>query len=195
MNYEKIPSIKSKKEIEEFKKRRNAITKLLREGYFIGKRFFMLDCEYDNFERTIFGGGFVPEGLWYNIGEKALLSYLDDKKMGKYVYEVKINFNNILKISDYEGMINFFDEYKNSSFPFDILPPQADEKAYPINWQKVEEKYDGIEINPYQWILKYSYLWYYWWREAGGCVFFEDEIKKIKLIAKFNKNSEYKFYD
>ena len=56
MNYEKIPSIKSKKEIEEFKKRRNAITKPLREGYFIGKRFFMLDCEYDNFERTIFGG-------------------------------------------------------------------------------------------------------------------------------------------
>jgi len=39
-----------------------------------------------------------------------------------------------------------------------------------IMWDEVAEKYSGIIINPYSRARSKTYLWYYGWNCAGGCV-------------------------
>jgi hypothetical protein len=44
------------------------------------------------------------------------------------------------------------------------------------------DKYDGIEINPYQFEARYQYLWYYGWDIASGCVWNLNNVK-LKLLT------------
>lgn len=39
-----------------------------------------------------------------------------------------------------------------------------------IMWGEVAEKYSGIIINPYSRARSLTYLWYYGWNCAGGCI-------------------------
>ena len=39
-----------------------------------------------------------------------------------------------------------------------------------IMWGKVAEKYSGIIISPYSRARSLTYLWYYGWNCAGGCI-------------------------
>jgi hypothetical protein len=39
-----------------------------------------------------------------------------------------------------------------------------------IDWPRVAEEYDGIEIAPYVWSHRLDYLWYYGWDCASGCI-------------------------
>ena len=39
-----------------------------------------------------------------------------------------------------------------------------------IMWEEVAEKHSGIVINPYSRARSQTYLWYYGWNCAGGCI-------------------------
>ena len=39
-----------------------------------------------------------------------------------------------------------------------------------IMWEEVAEKHSGIVVNPYSRARSQTYLWYYGWNCAGGCI-------------------------
>lgn len=49
--------------------------------------------------------------------------------------------------------------------------------CFSINWQGVQNDYDGLIITPYQWDCRYSYLWYYHWDCSSGCIWKLDGLK------------------
>ena len=61
------------------------------------------------------------------------------------------------------------------------------EEGESIDWKKVASKYDGIEINPYQFEARYQYLWYYGWDVASGCIW---NLKSVKLNLLTDKGIE-----
>ena len=126
---------------------------------------------------------FKPRGLWFakkNLWSKFLKSQNMNKKY-KYEYKLKINFDNILILSNYDEIINFekkYGKYKKYNY----------EKYFIINWKKVERDYDGIYFDNYKnnikkiWnntnyksktdrnrILKYT--WYFSIDIESGCLF------------------------
>ena len=49
-------------------------------------------------------------------------------------------------------------------------------------WYCHGDKYDGIEINPYQFEARYQYTWYYGWDIASGCIWNLSGVK-LKLLT------------
>ena len=56
-----------------------------------------------------------------------------------------------------------------------------------IDWQRVLEDYDGIEVNPYFYELRLTHnlIWYYGWDVPSGCFWKASAKKKITLLAEY----------
>jgi len=115
---------------------------------------------------------FKPNGLWYAFGD----SWHDWCSMEQPEWCAGDNYEiifplmkNLLRISTPHQLLKFTEEYKGS------LPGYSDQfpndTSY-INWQKVANNYDGIEINPYLFSMRMDdrASWYYAWDVASGCV-------------------------
>jgi len=117
-----------------------------------------------------------PRGFWYGFGTE----WIDWCKsemphwVGKYFYSVDIGSSNILKIKSALELITFTKQYEISKYP-DL--PFFDRHTF-IDWPSVANKYDGIEIAPYQYSVRYDYMWYYGWDVASGCIW---NLKNVKL--------------
>jgi hypothetical protein len=53
-----------------------------------------------------------------------------------------------------------------------------------ILWGDVAEKYSGIIIHPYSRAKSLTYLWYYGWNCAGGCIWDTDAIRLDKTCKR-----------
>ena len=95
--------------------------------------------------------------------------------VGKYIYSVDIGNTNVLQIKTHMELMQFSREYQG-------MMSQVYRKGESIDWNKVASKYDGIEINPYQFEARYQYLWYYGWDIASGCVWNLSGVK-LKLLT------------
>jgi hypothetical protein len=123
-----------------------------------------------------------PMGLWYGIGT----SWLDwvrgemPEWEAENVFLLDINESKIIKITNDEELLAFNDKYsEKNTYGGSFLTGDA-----PINWVKVAEHYDGIEIAPYLWNMRMDDRvgWYYTWDVASGCIWGSGVIKKIERI-------------
>jgi hypothetical protein len=122
-----------------------------------------------------------PFGFWYGFGGEWIdwcRSEMSSKWTGKYIYSVDIGNINILRIKTHMELMQFNREYQPNDSSF--YPALKDGEA--IDWKKVVNKYDGIEINPYQSEARYQYMWYYGWDVASGCVWNLNNVK-LKLVS------------
>lgn len=119
-----------------------------------------------------------PRGFWYGFGSE----WIDWTRSempewtGKYIYKVDIGNSNVLKLSN-QMELAMFDRQYEASRDGDIFK----------DWVAVSKKYDGIEINPYQWSSRQDYMWYYGWDVASGCIW---NLKDIKLTLLSDKGIE-----
>ena len=147
-----------------------------------------------------------PKGLWVSCGSDWLRwvlkisspKYHNPWINYKYIYEITINYNNILYIKNYDELIAFHIKYAIN-----------DGK---INWKLVKKEYDGLIICPYLgydiWnevsniyinnksykhitnilsnnILKYPQIyleWYRHWETGSGVIWRKKSITKITEI-------------
>lgn len=114
-----------------------------------------------------------PSGFWYGFGNEWIDWVRSEMPQweGNYIYEVDIGSSNVLQIKNGEELEKFHNEYVESNI-----------SEYNIKWPEVSKKYDGIEINPYQWEARLEYSWYYGWDIASGCVWNLSNVK-LKLIT------------
>lgn len=121
-----------------------------------------------------------PSGFWYGFGSEWIdwcRSEMPDW-VGKYIYGVDVGKSNVLQITTNLELIQFSREYESKASDTGYRR----EAGESIDWQKVASKYDGIEINPYQYEARYELMWYYGWDIASGCVWNLSKVK-LKLIT------------
>lgn len=108
-----------------------------------------------------------PWGFWYAIGQEWVewVKFEMPQWHGQYNYDVNLGSANLLIIENSCELENFHKEYASGEFSS-------------VNWSSVAEKYDGIEIDPYQWKYRHQYFWYYGWDVASGCVW---NLEKVKI--------------
>lgn len=121
-----------------------------------------------------------PSGFWYGFGGAWIdwvRSEMPDWE-GKYIYNVDIGNTNVLQINTHMELMKFTREYQANSNEFGYIREDGES----IDWKKVASKYDGIEINPYQFEARYQYMWYYGWDIASGCIWNLNNVK-LKLLT------------
>lgn len=80
------------------------------------------------------GMHFKPIGLWLAKDDSWLFATSDmGIGCGKYKYEIMVDMTNILTIDTFEKLCDFAHEFWNS-------------EIYSVDWIKVFEKYDGLNI-------------------------------------------------
>lgn len=128
-----------------------------------------------------------PRGFWYGFGSSWLdwvRSEMPDWETN-YVHLVKVNDSKILKISTFDELSAFTEE-------FGVESEDASYMRTPyINWPEVAKLYSGIEINPYIIQGRRKFDWYYPWDVASGCVWGEDSIVSIELLDEVEIEREY----
>ena len=118
-----------------------------------------------------------PWGLWYGIGDE-WISWVK-REMPDWetenVFILDLNESNILFIRNYDELVAFEKEFEFNMYDL------ARHKQ--IDWRRVAEKYDGIEIAPYIYKARYDHMWYYGWDIASGCLWGDNVIKSIQKIS------------
>ena len=118
-----------------------------------------------------------PRGLWYSCGNSWKEFAEDWGGMDNYshMYEIEINPSKMLFINDSYDFLQFEKEYA-------ISDPTGFEDTR-IDWYRVSQKYDGIEICPYLAQFRMDHFWYYSWDVASGCIWGRGAIKKVTEIS------------
>ena len=124
-----------------------------------------------------------PEGFWYSCEHewldwvRAEMPHRDDE----HYYNIKLNYDNILQISNFEELLAFSEEYGIGK-----------EFCIAIDWKRVAKKYAGIEICPYQDDGRYEHktLWYHPWDVASGCIWNKKAVLAIEPASKPLKQAE-----
>lgn len=119
-----------------------------------------------------------PSGLWYGIGT-AWIDWVESEMpgwRGSYFYKL-ITSGNVLKLTTVDAILDFTKKYQKIS-------PNKFLDSYNIQWDLVANKFDGIEISPYQWKLRLDNRtnWYYGWDVASGCIWNSDAILSVEEI-------------
>jgi len=144
---------------------------------------------------------FKPKGYWYSLGSEwynhCFLNLELEKVKIQVVCEVKIKINNFTKFGEKEKgkilVIDTVDDVKKLRSKYGMVKKnKEDEKSYTlIDFQKLSEKYSGIEFRNYKSILKKlkenknifadKYGWYYILDVSSGCVW---DLSLIEVIQK-----------
>jgi hypothetical protein len=117
-----------------------------------------------------------PSGFWYGFGSEWIdwCRHEMPNWTGKYIYGVDVDNINILRITTHMELMQFSREYQSDVSDTGYRRDAGEA----IDWKMVANKYDGIEINPYQFEARMQYMWYYGWDIASGCVW---NLKNVKL--------------
>ena len=129
---------------------------------------------------------FKPKGLWYGIGD-SWISWVKSEMPGwedDNVFMIEINENLILRITNYNELVEFEDKYSTKNLDVNggksALRARFDYKQ--IDWSKVAKDFAGIEIAPYIYKARYEHMWYYGWDVASGCIWGEGVITKVTKL-------------
>ncbi len=161
------------------------VKNLINTGFLEGKRIFTTNVRYERFLRPRKSeDGLKPDGLWYSVGDSWLNWCVgeDYGGIGKYIYEIELRPKaDILFLNSKKDVVSFSKEYVREDRLF--LPFTS---IY-IDWDKVKNNYDGIEVNPYFGELRHHHglIWYYGWDVPSGCIWKAGAKKRITLIAEY----------
>ena len=138
-------------------------------------------------------GDTKPNGLWFDIDEE-WKHWCERVRFRletfRYRHEVKIlDDSRILFLPSAEDIDAFTETYgRDFSSRLRIIQDPADVEAFSraygrdlwaekrrqfasfILWQEVAERYSGIIVAPYCRARSHTYLWYYGWHCASGCI-------------------------
>jgi len=169
-----------------------AIKNLVDTGILEGKRIFTTNKQYSRFLRPCKKQyEFKPDGLWYSIGDAWIDWCLGEQfgGIGKYIYEIELNPKaNMLFLDTPEKVFEFSEKYRRTDGIYALF------NSVNIDWQKVSQDYDGIEINPYfhELIFSHDLIWYYGWDVPSGCLWRAKAKKKITLLTEHSdKKKEF----
>lgn len=113
-----------------------------------------------------------PKGLWYSVngGWEEWCAAEQPNWLHDFRYELTLGDEKILKLDSKEAVVEVALEYPNREF-LAILSLGKCASGY-IDWRKLAEDYDGIEVNPYFHDLRFhpSLIWYYAWDCTSGCI-------------------------
>tara|TARA_B100000073_G_scaffold347518_1_gene362140 strand:- start:7440 stop:7865 length:426 start_codon:yes stop_codon:yes gene_type:complete len=99
-----------------------------------------------------------------------------------YKYLVDVNLNRMCVIHNEKEFLEFNEKYGVD-----------DRGQMAIDWVKVSQDYDGIEICPYQWKFRMEdhTAWYYGWDVASGCVWGRGAFKGVTEIENDINDGEF----
>lgn len=105
-----------------------------------------------------------PKGFWYEV-DGDWRRWCSDERWGtdaRHLHSLDIGDTRLLVIDTLAKLDAFHEEYAE--------PLAGTSRA--INWAPVADRWDGIEIAPYQWERRCApgFLWYYGWDCASGCI-------------------------
>lgn len=117
-----------------------------------------------------------PLGFWYQVDgdwERWCESEQPDW-IGSHRYTVDLGQSKMLVLESAQEIRDFGDEYGYD--PFKSLGLSRHKF---IEWERVAEKYDGLEIPDYVWAcrLDFTCFWYYGWDCASGVVWNVLDVK------------------
>lgn len=127
---------------------------------------------------------FKPKGLWYGI-DRAWFEWCESENyggIGEFTYELELNHQNIIVITDRHQLRSFFDAYKTEMHP----------DYFGIDWGKVKQDYSGIEIqnyHDYRWdaLPLNGNTWLYGWDCDSGCIWDLKAVKSYKRTVLHEK--------
>jgi hypothetical protein len=100
-----------------------------------------------------------------------------------YMHIIDVDLSKMKVIRNYEQLLEFHNEYSTMNAM----------SGYPhIDWNKVSQKFSGIEIVPYINETRFDeeIQWYYTWDVASGCIWDSSGIKSVKNFG--DKKQDYK---
>lgn len=121
-----------------------------------------------------------PPGFWYGF-EKSWVEWClaesFNLKSLKHHYEIIVDESRILQLATPEAVRNLTLNLPNPD-------PLLRRLNIDLDWEKLSEKWDGIEVVPYQWScrLDHKTSWYYSWDVACGCIWRASAIREIHRI-------------
>lgn len=141
-----------------------------------------------------------PNGLWYSCGNSWLEWCLaEDFGFGSYIHSIKLDLSAMKVIKNVRGFDTFSAEYGMAQGEWyekflGICSDELKKFVTPsfrlpdyIDWERVAQKYAGIEINPYLWKRRLTGgLWYYGMDCASGCVWDASIVRSVDLIAYYD---------
>jgi hypothetical protein len=142
---------------------------------------------YDPKERKAGLGGYVykPKGLWYSVGNSwAEWCHGNDWHLGQIVYKIFVDYDKIIHLSSHEQLKDFSEKYNKKAI-VGITSLDLGSRYDNIDWEKVYEKFNGIEISPYLYDYEKTPFWYYGWDCASGCIWNKNAIKKVELLEDY----------
>ena len=135
-----------------------------------------------------------PKGLWYQIDDSweewckyNMPQWLGTSSRGAYKTNIEIDKTNVLVIKTLEDFDNFHNKYRALNIYYN--------KLVNINWERVSEEYDGIEISDYFYERRLTgwCSWYYGWDLASGCIWNTNIIKVVGEPTKVEQVKELEF--
>lgn len=129
-----------------------------------------------------------PQGLWYQINNSweewckyNMPNWIGPGNRGSHKIDFEIDKTNVLVIQTLEEFDLFHNTYCT---PHPFLKSESH-----INWKKVSETYDGIEISDHfcERRLEEHCSWYYGWDVASGCIWNTDIIKVVGKAIKIKE--------
>lgn len=130
-----------------------------------------------------------PIGLWYAIGTEWIDWVTTEMPgwMGDKFYRIEIT-PRVLKLDTARKVHAFTKRYELPKVHDPERPRSLRYRYSDIDWVRVAKDYAGIEIAPYQHTLRHTYLWYYGWDVASGCIWDKSGVKSIRRIRLTSSN-------
>lgn len=128
-----------------------------------------------------------PRGLWVSVdGEDDWKSWCEGQPFNleglKFPHRVVLADDaNVLHIATPEEFLAFVDSYGVPDPTWDDRLNVLNHDYVAIDWTKVAGEYDGIIIAPYRWEFRLSFMFYYGWDCASGCIWNLNAIKEFEL--------------
>ncbi len=145
-----------------------------------------------------------PTGIWYGFNDSWFDWMMEAgcNWFQPYIYEVVVDEERVLRISNLDEFDEFEDEYgslpaymlraKNAGLDF-MLPAMPDmmrRLSLHIDWPKLSKQYSALEITPYQWKRRLESIWYYGWDCASGCIWNRKGLKELRLFAQYDPDKK-----
>ena len=121
-----------------------------------------------------------PQGVWWGVGA-SWMEWCEGEEfdVGGAVYSLEVREDRLVTINDADALDAFHARFAAAAWT-------GDRRLRAIDWAKVAEQWDGIEITPYLWERRFDKhaVWYYGWDCASGVTWRPSRvIRSVRYIG------------